>query len=387
MLRHVAAMGLPTNEDIVANMALAKSAARVLPQSCAHNGNHTKMVSPASVPFELGAYELGQGCYCYLQPEGQWGFSNSGLVVSEGDGSLLIDTFFDLRLTERLMLGYAAVTRDAPIGTLVNTHMHADHVFGNQVVAEEARKRGVELDIVQTEACAGEFADMMQNDAAGGMESMRTMHLGPDFGPNIAPLTQFQSCFSPFDWKGVQLTPATSTFSGNRTLGVGRHRDADTKVELFELGPAHTKGDLVAWVPHSRTLYAGDLLFIGGTPIVWVGPTSGWIAACDRMLELNPEVVVPGHGRICGVEGIRDVKAYLEFVTREARGRFDAGMDVVRAAKDIDLGHFKTWTDAERIAVNVDTLYREWGAKPAVPEGMVDHLYHWHLMAEVASTI
>ena len=95
-----------------------------------------------------------------------------------------------------------------------------------------------------------------------------------------------------FDFEGVVSTPPTVTFNGSKTISLGE----DVSVELIELGPAHTAGDAVAWVPHSRTLYAGDLLFIGGTPIVWAGPYKNWITACERMVALNPTLVVPGHG-------------------------------------------------------------------------------------------
>mmetsp|Transcript_22187 Transcript_22187/g.44829 ORF Transcript_22187/g.44829 Transcript_22187/m.44829 type:complete len:104 (-) Transcript_22187:110-421(-) len=101
------------------------------------------------------------------------------------------------------------------------------------------------------------------------------------------------------------------------------------------------------------------------------------------MLELQPEVIVPGHGPVCGLDGIRDVQAYLELITAEARKRFNAGLGVVEAAKSIDLGRFREWSDSERIGVNVDTLYREWGAKPDVPPGG-EGLYHWHLMSQCA---
>ena len=59
------------------------------------------------------------------------------------------------------------------------------------------------------------------------------------------------------------------------------------------------------------------------------------------------------------------MKAYLDFVEREARARFDAGLDAWSAARDIELGEFADWRDAERLAVNVDTLYREWGGAGA----------------------
>ena len=112
-------------------------------------------------------------------------------------------------------------------------------------------------------------------------------------------------------------------------------------------------------MPDAGTVFTGDILFIEGTPIMWAGPVSNWLAACDRILELDARVIVPGHGPVTDASGVRDVARYLAYVRDQARARFDAGMDEIAAADDIDLADFREWGDAERIAVNVISLYRE----------------------------
>jgi glyoxylase-like metal-dependent hydrolase (beta-lactamase superfamily II) len=130
-------------------------------------------------------------------------------------------------------------------------------------------------------------------------------------------------------------------------------------VQLLELGPAHTAGDAIAWVADAATVFTGDILFIEGTPIMWAGPVSNWLAACDRVLALDARTIVPGHGPVTDASGVRDVQRYLTYVRDEARARFDAGMDDQAAADDIDISEFRDWGDPERIAVNVAVLYRE----------------------------
>jgi glyoxylase-like metal-dependent hydrolase (beta-lactamase superfamily II) len=112
-------------------------------------------------------------------------------------------------------------------------------------------------------------------------------------------------------------------------------------------------------VPDARTVFTGDILFIGVTPIVWSGPIANWIAACDRITALGAETIVPGHGPVTNGEGVNGVRAYLEWIRHEATSRFEAGMPAVEAARDIALGEFAAWVDSERIVVNVDTVYRE----------------------------
>ena len=112
-------------------------------------------------------------------------------------------------------------------------------------------------------------------------------------------------------------------------------------------------------VPDDRTVFTGDILFVEGHPIIWVGPIGNWIDACNYMLSLNVETVVPGHGPITDNRGIEAVRDYLTYVRDEARKRFDADMPVYEAALDISLADYDSWGDAERIVINVATLYKE----------------------------
>jgi len=162
--------------------------------------------------------------------------------------------------------------------------------------------------------------------------------------------------FAPFHFDDIPLTLPTATFDGQLELQVG-----ERAVRLIEVGPAHTAGDVVAHLPAEGVVFTGDILFHGGHPIVWAGPVSNWIAACDRVLELKPTVVVPGHGPLATTAAVLDLKHYFEFLTAEARPRFEAGMTPLEAARDMDLGPYAGWSEAERLVANVHALYRDFG--------------------------
>jgi cyclase len=174
--------------------------------------------------------------------------------------------------------------------------------------------------------------------------------------------------FGPFRFDGIELRPPDTTFEGRLDLTVG-----DRAVHLIEVGPAHTDGDAIVHVPGAGVVFTGDILFVDATPLVWAGPFSNWLAACDRILELGAGTLVPGHGPVTDASGVEDVRRYLTHVREEARSRFDAGMDAVQAADDIDLGDFADWGDRERIAVNVETAYREFD--PSRPEATRPELF------------
>ena len=316
--------------------------------------------------FTRGLHEIGDGLFAWLQPDGGWGWSNAGLIVegTPGDGAAaLVDTLFDTQLTAEMLAGMERATGfgAANIAQVVNTHANGDHTHGNHLLA------GAE--IIASEASAREMeafspALLAQMKAAGAAGQM-----------GVAG-TYFAEIFAPFDFAHVQERAPTRTFCGHAALDVGGRA-----VHLIEVGPAHTAGDVLVHVPEARAVFTGDILFIEGTPIMWAGPVSNWIAACDRIIAMDVDVIVPGHGPLTDKAGVREVADYLAHIEREARARHAAGLSAEEAARDIGLGRYASWRDAERIAVNVDTLYREFNDDQAPPDvvrlfGLMGQLYY-----------
>lgn len=297
---------------------------------------------------EIRLDEVADGCLAYLQGDGGWGWSNAGLVVGDG-ASLLVDTLFDSRLTRAMLDTMADHVRSAPIGTVVNTHANGDHCYGNSVVAETAT-------IVASSAAASEMEDVPPALLAA---------LNNDAG---AAGDLFRSFFGEFEFDGIEMRLPDRTFDGRLELDVGGR-----SVELIEVGPAHTAGDTIVVVPDAKTVYTGDILFIGGTPIVWAGPLSNWIAACDLMLGMDVDTVVPGHGPVTDEAGVTAVRDYLDFVEREAGERHAAGMDAFDAARDLAAAigareEFSSLGEFGRIAVNVEAVYRELDPDHSTPD-------------------
>jgi cyclase len=296
-------------------------------------------VSDVSVSnYVNGLHEIAEGCFAYLQPNGSWGWSNAGLVVGDG-ASLLVDTLFDLKLTAAMLDAMASSTRTAPIGTVVNTHANGDHCYGNQLVGD--------AEIISSRAAAEEMSHVPPSMLAA-------LNSAPgDLGE------LFRGFFGAFDFDGIELRLPTRTFEGRLDIEVGGRL-----VEFIEVGPAHTEGDVIVHVPDTRTVYTGDILFIGGTPIAWAGPLANWVAACDQMLGMEVDVVVPGHGPVTDKTGVVAVRDYLAFIDIEATARHAAGFDAFDAARDIarEMGvsgsSFAALGEFGRVAVNVETVYQ-----------------------------
>jgi cyclase len=289
--------------------------------------------------YTKGLHEIADGVWAYLQPDGGWGWSNAGLITGDGS-SLLVDTLFDLRLTAEMLQAMRSTSPAAHhIGTVVNTHANGDHCYGNSLVGD--------AQIIATTRCAAEMLELPPATMAAMLRSADALGAAGQF---------VQRIFSPFSFEDVPLTLPTRTFEDRLDLHVGGRA-----VSLLEVGPAHTAGDAVVHLPEEGIVFTGDILFHGCHPIVWAGPVANWIAACDRVLALRPSVVVPGHGPLATAAALVDLKEYFTLLTGEANARYEAGMSPLEAARDIDLGPYAGWSEAERVVANVHALYRDFG--------------------------
>jgi len=295
----------------------------------------------ANWPFTQGIHDIGNGVYGYVQPDGTWGWSNAGLIASGGE-TLLVDTLMSVPLTREMLDRFKAeVPQAAKIDRLVNTHANPDHFFGNGLVAD--------AEIIGTVEAREEMAGFNPKMLAALKDNYSQMG---DAGAFL-----YETMGRKFDFSGVDdVTLPNRTFERHLTLNVG-----DKQVELTDLGPAHTNSDTIVWLPDDRVLFTGDLLFNEGHPIMWAGPVENWIAACQHIIDLDPQVVVPGHGPITDKTAVANMKAYFEYVRDEARARFEAGMGFDEAARDINMAEYRGWSDPERIVANVFSLYRQWG--------------------------
>ena len=279
---------------------------------------------------ELGPPELievADRVFAYIQPDGTWYINNTGFVV--GDESVIsIDACSTERRTRAYRDRIASVT-PAPVTTLVNTHHHGDHTYGNFVFSPAT--------IVAQENCRAEM-------------------LAYGFPGNTG-------IWEPVDWGEVKVAPPTLTFTDRVRLWSG-----DRPVEVSYVGQAaHTSNDSLVWLPEQEVLFCGDLLFNGGTPFLLMGSVRGAIDVLTSVVAPIPaRVIVPGHGAPCDQELITTVVGYLEFVLATARQGIEAGLAPLDLAQQADLGPYDGWLDRERIVGNLHRAYADLGARDGV---------------------
>lgn len=267
--------------------------------------------------MEMSLEEVAEGVFVCVQPDGGWCLNNAGIVTAGGECAL-VDTAATEARALRLRELAATVCAEPP-RTVVNTHFHGDHTFGNAFFPEAV--------VVAHRGTRTEMA------AAG----LHLTGLWPDV-----------------HWGKLSVRLPAVTFREHLTLYAG-----DIRMELLRLGPAHSPNDTVVWLPDQRVLFAGDLAMSGVTPFVLMGSVAGSIGALERLRSLGARTVVPGHGPVCGPEVLDENLDYLRWVARSARSGVASGLTPGELARRTGAGRFSSWLDSERLLPNLRRGYAE----------------------------
>jgi len=202
--------------------------------------------------------------------------ANAGIVIGR-DGVLVVDTLISAKEGERFLADIRKVTTK-PIKFVVNTHTHLDHALGNCVFA------GVGATVISHEAdrasLALQGADILKNAGAYGL--------------------------TPQDMAGTEIVAPTVAFSEQMLVDLGGE-----DVRLIRTGPSHTAGSLVVYLPKEKLLFSGDILFTDFHPFLVDGDFNGWISTIDKLLIMDFDRVVPGHGPLSTKKDLKAMQAYL----------------------------------------------------------------------------
>ena len=304
--------------------------------------------------FAGGLREVGPGTYAWMQPNGAWGEANAGLIVGDG-ASLLLDTLWDETLAQQMLAAMAPYVRAAPIRTVVNTHSDGDHWWGNAAVPADA----------EILTCAASRAAMEAESSPQELARLARLAGRARRAPgSLGALNRYiADMLSPFDLAGVRLRYPDRTFGERATLDVGGR-----EVRLLVLGPAHTPGDTVAHLPDAGVVFAADLVFVKAIPVMWHGPSAGWLGALDALLELDADVYVPGHGDIAGAGELEAMRRFWVWLRAAAGDRHAAGESPLAASEALvrsaGFDEFRDWECPERILISVAALNREFAGQP-----------------------
>ncbi|MFX1384622.1 MAG: MBL fold metallo-hydrolase, partial [Promethearchaeota archaeon] len=224
---------------------------------------------------------------------------------------------------------------------LVNTHHNGDHTWGNQLF------KGSE--IIAHRLCAEELKKDKIRDLPDVFDGMKKY---PEY--LSSGLKHFAEHLSEFEYSDIEIKLPNHLIDDKLELDLEGY-----PCHLIYVGPAHSPGDLIVYLPEDDVIFAGDIVFTDCHPICWEGTHSKWIEALDLILSFNPEIIVPGHGPLCDVDKVKDLRDYFEYIYSEAKKFFDDDLDPLEASKKIDIGPYLKYSGPERLYFFVHRAYRE----------------------------
>jgi glyoxylase-like metal-dependent hydrolase (beta-lactamase superfamily II) len=266
--------------------------------------------SPAAVskPRAVAASQVSPSAW-YVQGESALGspsnrnfISNAGFVVTSA-GVVMIDALGSPALAREL-IGEVKRRTGKPVTHVIVTHYHADHIYGLQ----EFKRTGAKI-IAHRGA-----QEYLHSETAQSRLAVSRVDLAPWINAK------------------TRVVPADEWIDGAREMVVG-----GTKLLLLPVGPAHTREDLVVFLPSERVLFAGDLVFRARIPFVGQADSRHWITALDTVLAFDAKVVVPGHGPMStsareDLELTRDYLTYLRQTMGRAAREMEPFEDAYRKA-------------------------------------------------------
>jgi glyoxylase-like metal-dependent hydrolase (beta-lactamase superfamily II) len=271
--------------------------------------------------------QLAPNVYAYQQQGGTGrlnaGISNAGLFVGE-DSLLAFDALGYPMQSKAFIAASKQAAGGKPISHLINSHHHGDHVAGNQFF--------LPTQIASHPYCRQEVLKAIPNTPPSWPKA-----------EGLADGTEVR-----------KLAPPAVTFEDNLTYNIGGN-----VVEFRFVGPAHTWGDLVAYLPQHKILFAADLAFFHLVPYCHNAFVSKWMESIDKVMKMDVDIIVPGHGPVGGKKDLAESAEYFRFLKPEAKKRFSARMSAGAAAADIKMGKYDNWMGPERIVMNTVRLYHE----------------------------
>jgi glyoxylase-like metal-dependent hydrolase (beta-lactamase superfamily II) len=271
--------------------------------------------------------QLAPNVYAYAQGGGPGisaaGVSNAGIIAGR-DYLLAIDALQG-PVPARNFIAAAKKSTGKDVARLVLTHHHGDHVNGNQFFTQ--------AEILSHPYCRSEVLKAIPNTPKMWAPTPGVVEVGEE----------------------RRLVPPTVTFKDDLIYDIG-----GTEVQFRCVGPAHTWGDVVAYLPQHKIVFLGDVGFFWVAPYANNSYITKWIDVCNAILGWDADVLVPGHGPIAGKKELAEMRDYFQVLGVEARKRYDAKMTPGVASAEIRLGRFDNWIGPERLIMDTVRWYAEW---------------------------
>lgn len=253
---------------------------------------------------------------------------NSTFIIGAAD-VIVVDSGFSKSAGEVILQALRQIT-SKPVSTVINTHWHGDHIFGNQVFKTAFPQVRF---IAHPETRAGIITGEIEYRAANRPKTeARLAELKAKPSRTEAEARELTRAEWQIDaWQGDYVLPDVLV-DGHLTLMQG-----DRRIEIRHLGRANTRGDLVVHLPAEQIVISGDMA-ITPVPFAFFSYPRAWIATLDALAAIDATTIVPGHGRPQSDRRfIRDLQAMLRSIVEQVDAGRKAGQDLESLKKSVTL--------------------------------------------------
>ena len=286
--------------------------------------------------------QVASGVYVIRHRDAPSGFPNGNTTVIIGDREVLVVDSCYLASEARQDIAQIRQWTDKPVHYLVNTHVHNDHTMGNGTYAD-AFPSLVIIAHPETKIMAEGYLSRWFAKSKQEMADLR-LELETGKGEDGKPLNDAQKTEIRKNLADQEAEVAEFPNFVPRlpNLTVEHELDLDLgnrALQIKYLGHGNTSGDLVVFVPKERILITGDIV-VHPVPYLCSGYPAEWIDTLQHLIDLEPQIVVPGHGEVLhDTSYLIQVKLLLTTVVSAVRNLFYAqknGLELDQARKSVE---------------------------------------------------
>ncbi|OAX48847.1 MBL fold metallo-hydrolase [Paenibacillus sp. AD87] len=265
--------------------------------------------------------EVTEGVFAAIAVPGTGSLGNA-TIVDLGDETLVVDTFTTIQAAEDLQAAAEYLT-GRKASYVINTHWHSDHTCGNQVFDPSAQiiSTSITREIMDTFVRNRITQQLAKPEAIYDAIDELDEQIQRETNEKLRQEMQWDNAS---DREYMKMLPdlvyslPNLTFDQQMTI-----HGSKRSVELITFGGGHTQSDALVFIPKDRIAIMGDLVLSKHHPVLMYANPQQWLDILNEVEQLDIEIIVPGHGEICSLNALHEVKAYitdlLEIVTDAAQ--------------------------------------------------------------------
>jgi len=292
--------------------------------------------------------KLDEGIYAAISKTGGYAIGNSG-IVDLGDETLVFDTFIS-PIAARDLKQAAEVLTGNKVKYVINSHFHTDHIRGNQVFTDaDIIASQITRDLI--EEYEPEELEWEAKVIDQRIETTQQKLSDERDSAKVEQLKMWLGYYKAIKESATEYTITLPNFILKDSMDIhGKERNAI----LISKGEAHTKSDVVLWLPDEKILFSGDVIFINHHPWLGDGSPDEWIIYLNYLKTLNPKYIVPGHGPLGNKTSIDQMIKYLNNIS-----------DLVDSAIQ------NNFTEDEIKIISIPEEYQDWWYERFFPPNLV----------------